>query len=92
MPNVDDIGKLFESAPGNITVPNPGLTAEYAWNFEAGIIKKMDKKFRIELNAFTQNLLATVGWENMTNQRYRPYSSGIVAAGSNFMVALRAAF
>lgn len=34
MPNVDDIGKLFESAPGNITIPNPSLEPEYAWNFE----------------------------------------------------------
>ena len=33
MPNVDDIGKLFESVPGNITVPNPELSPEYAWNF-----------------------------------------------------------
>ena len=52
MPNVDDIGKLFESVPGNITVPNPDLTAEYAWNFEIGIIKNIIQKFRLELNAF----------------------------------------
>jgi hemoglobin/transferrin/lactoferrin receptor protein len=38
----------------------------------------------------TKNLLATTGWENLTNQRYRPYSSGIVAAGSNFIIGLRA--
>ena len=38
----------------------------------------------------TKNLLVTTGWENITNQRYRPYSSGIVAAGSNFIIALRA--
>jgi hemoglobin/transferrin/lactoferrin receptor protein len=31
----------------------------------------------------------TAGWENMTNQRYRPYSSGIVAAGSNLIFAVR---
>lgn len=52
MPNVDDIGKLFESVPGNVTVPNPDLTAEYAWNFEIGIIKNIIQKFRLELNAF----------------------------------------
>lgn len=52
MPNVDDIGKLFESVPGNITVPNPDLTPEYAWNFEIGIIKNIPNKFRIELNGF----------------------------------------
>lgn len=241
MPNVDDIGKLFESVPGNVTVPNPGLTPEYAWNFEVGLAKKILNKFRFELNGFhtilnnaivrrpttfngqdsilfngvksrvealqnvakatvsglqvsieyffttglslqtnanfisgketddvkdeqvplrhaapfygntllryrlkklfveasafynstidntdlapsekaktdiyakdgngnpyspgwytlnlkasyqlVKNLCITVGWENMTNQRYRPYSSGIVAAGSNFIVSLRA--
>lgn len=243
MPNVDDIGKTFESTPGNLTVPNPDLKPEYAWNFEVGIVKSIPQKFRIELNGFhtiltdaivrrpftfngqdsvefdgdlsrvealqnvaratvwgfqasleiflakglslqthanlisgketddvndeqvplrhappfygatllrytwkklfvefstmysskvshedmapteqakpdiyalddngdtyspgwyTLNLKAsyqlirslalTVGWENMTNQRYRPYSSGIVAAGSNFIVSLRASF
>jgi hemoglobin/transferrin/lactoferrin receptor protein len=52
MPNVDDIGKLFESVPGNVTVPNPDLTPEYAWNFEVGIVKNIPNKFRIELNGF----------------------------------------
>lgn len=52
MPNVDDIGKLFESAPGNLTIPNPNLSPEYAWNFEIGIIKNIPQKFRIELNGF----------------------------------------
>jgi len=242
MPNVDDIGKLFESVPGNVTVPNPELGPEYAWNFELGIVKNIPNKFQIEINGFhtilndaivrrpttfngedsilfngvmsrvealqnvakatvwgvqisaeifffpefsllthanwingketddvkneqvplrhappfygstalryrmkkifieanaqynseiknedlapseqaktdiyakdasgkpyspgwytlnlkssyqlTKNLLVTAGWENITNQRYRPYSSGIVAAGSNFIFALRAA-
>ena len=52
MPNIDDIGKLFESAPGNLTVPNPELAPEYAWNFEIGIVKRIPNKFRIELNGF----------------------------------------
>jgi hemoglobin/transferrin/lactoferrin receptor protein len=52
MPNVDDAGKLFESAPGNITVPNPNLSAEYAWNFEIGMVKTIENKLRIELAAF----------------------------------------
>jgi len=241
MPNVDDIGKFFESVPGNITIPNPGLKPEYAWNFEMGIVKNISRQFKLELNGFhtilddaivrrpttfngqdsilfdgvesrvealqnvakatvwgfqvsveyfiikslsvqthanwisgketddikneqvalrhappfygstliryrhkkifaeasasynskisnadlapseqakteiyakdangkpyspgwftlnlkasyqlTKNLLITTGWENITNQRYRPYSSGIVASGSNFIIALRA--
>lgn len=52
MPNVDDIGKLFESVPGNITVPNPELSPEYAWNFEMGMIKNEPNEFRIELTGF----------------------------------------
>jgi len=52
MPNVDDIGKLFESAPGLVTVPNPHLKPEYAWNFEAGIVKEVAQQFRVELNGF----------------------------------------
>lgn len=35
-PNVDDIGKVFDSEPGAVTVPNPGLKAEYAWSADVG--------------------------------------------------------
>jgi hemoglobin/transferrin/lactoferrin receptor protein len=52
MPNVDDVGKLFESAPGNLTVPNPNLESEYAWNFEIGIVKNIARKVRGEINVF----------------------------------------
>jgi hemoglobin/transferrin/lactoferrin receptor protein len=52
MPNVDDIGKLFESAPGNVTVPNPALRSEYALNYEIGAVKQLNGKYRIELNLF----------------------------------------
>ena len=46
MPNVDDAGKLFESTPGNITVPNPNLESEYAWNFEIRNSKKYCRKVK----------------------------------------------
>lgn len=36
-PNVDDVGKIFDSEPGSVVVPNPDLSPEYAWNFELGI-------------------------------------------------------
>lgn len=52
MPNVDDLGKLFESTPGFIAVPNPDLKPEYAWNFEAGVVKEVAQKFRLEANGF----------------------------------------
>jgi hemoglobin/transferrin/lactoferrin receptor protein len=58
MPNIDDIGKVFESAPGNVTVPNPGLQPEYAWNMEIGIaydipaIQENRPAGRLELTGF----------------------------------------
>lgn len=58
MPNIDDIGKLFESAPGNLTVPNPGLEPEYAWNLEMGVaynipaIQEHRQAGRLELTGF----------------------------------------
>ncbi len=40
-PNVDDMGKIFDSQPGNVTVPNPELKAEYAWNAEIGLTREI---------------------------------------------------
>jgi hemoglobin/transferrin/lactoferrin receptor protein len=37
----------------------------------------------------THGITLSTGWENITNQMYRTYSSGIVAPGSNFIVSLR---
>lgn len=36
-PNVDDIGKVFDSEPGAVVIPNPNLKAEYAYNAEIGM-------------------------------------------------------
>jgi hemoglobin/transferrin/lactoferrin receptor protein len=52
MPNIDDIGKFFESTPGYITVPNPDLSSEYAWNFEVGVARRVSQKINVELSAF----------------------------------------
>lgn len=42
-PNIDDIGKVREKR-GNVTVPNVDLNPEFAYNFEAGLIKYFDEK------------------------------------------------
>lgn len=36
-PNIDDISKVFDSEPGNVTVPNPMLRPETAYNMEASL-------------------------------------------------------
>ncbi len=43
-PNVDDIGKVFESVPGSIIVPNPDLKPEYTYNGEVGLSKTFNKQ------------------------------------------------
>ena len=39
-----------------------------------------------------ESLQVTAGIENITDQRYRPYSSGISGAGRNFSLSVRAKF
>ncbi|TAF67548.1 MAG: TonB-dependent receptor [Cytophagales bacterium] len=53
-PNVDDLGKIFESvtgtatAPGILIVPNPLLRAEITYNGEISIAKTIDEGIRVE--------------------------------------------
>lgn len=53
-PNVDDMGKVFDSEPGSVVVPNPNLNAEYAYNAEVGITRRVGDFFEIDfLTYFT---------------------------------------
>lgn len=51
-PNVDDIGKLFDSEPGNVIVPNPNLESEYAYNLDLGFVKSINDKVRLDVTGF----------------------------------------
>lgn len=50
-PNIDDVGKVFDSQPGIVVVPNPKLKPEYAYSAELGTafvignVLKMDAAF-----------------------------------------------
>lgn len=60
-PNVDDAGKVFDSQPGSVVVPNPGLKAEYAYNAEVGMAKVFGETLKIDVSAYytqLQNALA----------------------------------
>ncbi|NJN43190.1 MAG: TonB-dependent receptor [Flammeovirgaceae bacterium] len=48
VPNVDDLGKVFESQPGTVIVPNPELGPEKTINGDIGITKFFGSKARIE--------------------------------------------
>jgi len=44
-PNIDDIGKVFDSEPGVVIVPNPDLKPETSYSFEYGINGQFDNGF-----------------------------------------------
>ncbi|TAF33106.1 MAG: hypothetical protein EAZ57_06995 [Cytophagales bacterium] len=53
-PNVDDIGKVFDSnaSVGRVVVPNPNLSPEYTYNAEVGIAQKLANRVTISLTAY----------------------------------------
>lgn len=51
-PNIDDIGKVFDSEPGAVTIPNPDLTPEYAYNVDLGIIQQIGNTAEIQVTGF----------------------------------------
>lgn len=58
---------------------NPYSPGWYTLNFKA-------------MYQFHENFAVSAGVENLTDQRYRPYSSGLVAPGRNFVISLTADF
>jgi len=56
-PNIDDIGKVFESAPGILVVPNKNLKPEYSLNGEAGIEKRFGKTAIIYIGGYYNYLM-----------------------------------
>lgn len=51
-PNVDDVGKVFDSQAGSVVVPNPDLKAEYAYNLDVGITKVFYEFLKIDATAY----------------------------------------
>lgn len=51
-PNVDDIGKIFDFANGEVVVPNTSLSAEYAYNGEFSISKILGDMVKLDATGF----------------------------------------
>jgi hemoglobin/transferrin/lactoferrin receptor protein len=51
-PNMDDMAKVFDSEPGHVMVPNPGLKPEYARNLEAGYLTNPAGRIIAEMTVF----------------------------------------
>ncbi|UOB19151.1 TonB-dependent receptor plug domain-containing protein [Abyssalbus ytuae] len=55
-PNIDDIGKIFDSEPGKVVVPNPSLKPEYAYNGEAGVKFNFNDKVILDFATYYTHL------------------------------------
>ena len=55
-PNIDDVGKIFDSEPGSVVVPNPDLKAEYAYNSEIGVTLNFDDVVLLDVVGFYTKL------------------------------------
>ncbi|MEP6261374.1 MAG: TonB-dependent receptor [Gillisia sp.] len=51
-PNIDDVGKIFDSEPGSVVVPNPDLKPEYAYNADIGLNWKITDFIILDLSSF----------------------------------------
>lgn len=51
-PNVDDMGKIFDSQPGSLLVPNPKLRPEYAYNAELNLNKELFGTLKLDVTGY----------------------------------------
>ncbi len=55
-PNVDDMGKIFDSQPGSLMVPNPQLQPEYAYNAELNLNKVLLGTIKLDVTGYYTRL------------------------------------
>ena len=51
-PNIDDIGKVFDSEPGSVVVPNNDLKPEYAYGGELGLRLDFDDVLILDMSSY----------------------------------------
>ncbi len=51
-PNIDDIGRVFDSQPGSVVVPNPGLTPETAYTAEVGFTGQLTPRLSVDFATY----------------------------------------
>ena len=51
-PNIDDVGKIFDSEPGSVVVPNTNLKSEYAYGGELGLVLSINDNLVFDLATY----------------------------------------
>ncbi len=73
VPNVDDMGKVFESAPGRIIVPNPDLRPEQSYNLDLTLTRTLAGRLHWE-----HTVWATVLRQAIVTDRFQFEGEGVV--------------
>lgn len=55
-PNIDDLAKVFDSAPGNVIVPNPDLKAERSFGIEFGGYFRTKNNIELDFSSYATYL------------------------------------
>lgn len=63
VPNVDDIGKVFESVPGSLIVPNPDVKPETSYNVDLTLEKTFAKRVNVSVTGFHTWLTNAITWK-----------------------------
>lgn len=67
VPNIDDLGKIFESGGGYIIVPNADLSPEKTITTDLGfVIKTNNKRFKLEYTYFYTKFIDAIVTDNFT--------------------------
>lgn len=59
-PNIDDVAKVFDSAPGVLVVPNPDLKPEYAYSGEIAAERKFPDRAIVSVGGYAVLLDAAI--------------------------------
>ena len=51
-PNIDDIGKVFDSEPGSVVIPNQNLKPEYAYGGDLGMFLNLNDVLKLDLSTY----------------------------------------
>ncbi|MFT5102447.1 MAG: hemoglobin/transferrin/lactoferrin receptor protein [Candidatus Latescibacterota bacterium] len=55
-PNIDDVGKIFDSEPGSVVVPNPDLKPEFAKNYEVAATLNFEGVVKLDVAGYLTQL------------------------------------
>jgi hemoglobin/transferrin/lactoferrin receptor protein len=90
-----DLYAIYNGEISNANLATEEQGKEYLYAADENGLPYAPSWYTLNLKAmfrFDKYFQVSAGLENLTNQRYRPYSSGLAGAGTNFIFSVRGSF